>query len=68
MNFYTLPKNIKHPQIARIMKESAETFTHANTARQYIALYERMLERPLILENASAKDACEPGFKPELSR
>ncbi|MGD9179357.1 MAG: glycogen/starch synthase, partial [Desulfobacterales bacterium] len=31
MNFYTLPKNIKHPQIARIMKESAETFTHANT-------------------------------------
>jgi starch synthase/alpha-amylase len=68
MNFYTLPKNIKHPQIERIMKESAETFTHANTARHYIALYERMLERPLIVENMQNPDACEPGLKPELSR
>jgi hypothetical protein len=32
------------------MREAAETFTHANTARQYIALYERMLHRPLITD------------------
>jgi hypothetical protein len=46
------------------MKESAETFTHAHTARKYIALYERMLERPLIVENASKLDACRASFNP----
>jgi hypothetical protein len=30
------------------MRESAATFNLANTARQYIGLYEKMLERPLI--------------------
>ncbi|MDX1708281.1 MAG: glycogen/starch synthase, partial [Desulfobacterales bacterium] len=65
MNFYNLPKTIKNQQIRRIMKESAQTFTHDNTARQYIALYERMLERPLILENVPTTDACEPFIKPE---
>jgi starch synthase/alpha-amylase len=30
------------------MRESAATFNHANTARQYIELYENMLQRPLI--------------------
>jgi hypothetical protein len=30
------------------MEKSAATFTHANTATQYIKLYEKMLERPLI--------------------
>jgi hypothetical protein len=30
------------------MAESAKTFTHAVTARKYINLYERMLERPLV--------------------
>jgi hypothetical protein len=34
------------------MNESAATFTHANTARQYIELYEKMLQRPLIVQNA----------------
>jgi glycogen synthase len=38
----------KQHQIERIMRESAATFSHANTARHYIDLYERMLERPLI--------------------
>ncbi len=65
MNFYTLPKTIKNQQIRRIMKESAATFTHANTARQYIALYERMLERPLIVENMPNPDACKSRFNPE---
>jgi hypothetical protein len=30
------------------MQESARTFTHAVTAQQYIALYEKMLQRPLL--------------------
>ena len=48
MIFYNLPQKAKAKQIKRIMLESRETFTHANTARQYIKLYEKMLERPLI--------------------
>jgi hypothetical protein len=30
------------------MTESVAGFTHAATARQYIKLYEKMLQRPLI--------------------
>jgi len=30
------------------MRESGTRFTHAATARQYIELYEKMLQRPLI--------------------
>jgi starch synthase len=52
MIFYNLPQNVKAKQIKRIMNESAATFTHANTARQYIELYEKMLQRPLIVQNA----------------
>ena len=48
MDFYRLPAEVKAAQIGRIMRESAERFTHANTAREYIDIYERMLERPLI--------------------
>ena len=65
MNFYNLPKTIKNQQIRRIMKESAETFTHAHTARQYIALYERMLKRPLIVENIPNPDTCKTNFNQE---
>jgi len=32
------------------MTESAQTFTHEQTARQYIDLYEKMLQRPLVVE------------------
>jgi starch synthase/alpha-amylase len=48
MSFYNLAPNVKSKQIRRIMTESAASFTHANTARQYIQLYEKMLKRPLI--------------------
>jgi starch synthase len=48
MKFYRLPTRIKRKQIKRIMEKSAETFTHDVTARHYMALYERMLQRPLI--------------------
>ncbi|MBT8338671.1 MAG: glycosyltransferase, partial [Desulfatitalea sp.] len=48
MAFYALPETIKTKQIRRIMHNAMETFTHAVNARQYIELYEKMLERPLI--------------------
>jgi starch synthase/alpha-amylase len=50
MSFYLRPAAVKAKQIKRIMTESAETFTHEQTARQYIELYEKMLHRPLVVE------------------
>ena len=49
MAFYQLPKDIKASQIQRIMIESKNRFNHDVTARHYIDLYEKMLERPLIV-------------------
>jgi starch synthase/alpha-amylase len=50
MNFYRRPAAAKSKQIKRIMTESAAAFTHEQTARQYIELYEKMLQRPLVVE------------------
>ncbi|UCH22148.1 MAG: glycogen/starch synthase [Deltaproteobacteria bacterium] len=61
MDFYNLPNNIKTKPIKRIMNESAATFTHANTARQYIDLYEKMLQRPLI--NKTTDPVCDYNFQ-----
>ena len=48
MAFFFLPEKQKEKQIQRIMKQSAASFTHEKSARQYIKLYEKMLQRPLI--------------------
>ena len=64
MHFYNLPQTAKAKQIRRIMQESAAAFTHANTARQYIKLYEKMLKRPLFLQNVPNPDAEEKCAKP----
>jgi starch synthase/alpha-amylase len=48
MAFYGLPQRTRRRQISRVMKAAAATFNHSVTARQYIDLYERMLQRPLI--------------------
>jgi starch synthase len=48
IKFYNLSLSKKESQIKRIMTQSAATFSHAVTARQYIDLYEKMLARPLI--------------------
>ena len=48
MEFHRLPKEIKAPQIARIMQESIKQFNHETTARAYFDIYERMLRRPLV--------------------
>jgi len=49
MAFYDLPPNVKSAQIQRIMKESLEAYNHEVTARNYIDLYEKMLQRPLVV-------------------
>ncbi len=48
MLFYKHPRMVREQQIKRIMGRSIETFNHAVTARQYMDLYEKMLQRPLI--------------------
>ena len=63
MGFYNLPQNIKTKHIRRIMKESLSTFTYANTARQYIKLYEKMLQRPLVVEGVTK--SCSETFSEE---
>jgi len=54
MQFYKQPVKIKEPQIKRIMRQSAEAFNHASTARRYMDLYEKMLQRPLINSGMSS--------------
>jgi starch synthase len=48
MDFYNLPASDRHRQIERVMRQSATRFNHAATARRYMDLYEKMLQRPLI--------------------
>ncbi len=48
MAFYRLPDKVRQRQITRVMRQAMATFTHDVNARQYIKLYEKMLERPLI--------------------
>ena len=48
VDFFRRPASQRRSQVERIMRQSAASFNHANTARQYIDLYEKMLERPLI--------------------
>ncbi len=49
MRFYSLPADTRAREIGRIMRHSAERFTHQVTAKEYIALYEKMLDRPLVV-------------------
>lgn len=48
MEFYMSPREIREREISRIMSESLTRFNHKECARQYIELYERMLDRPLV--------------------
>ena len=49
MRFFTLPPAVKKRQVKRIMTQSTERFNHAVTASTYIKLYEKMLQRPLVV-------------------
>ena len=48
MAFYHQPQNVREREIARIMRESLKRFNHEECAREYIKLYEKMLDRPLV--------------------
>lgn len=48
MRFYKRSVDTKAKQIHRVMEEAITSYNHANTAKQYIDLYEKMLRRPLI--------------------
>ncbi len=48
MAFYGLSNQVKNRTIKRVMREGKSAFNHTVTARRYMDLYEKMLERPLI--------------------
>ena len=48
MAFYRRPAKIREREISRIMEESLKRFNHQACAMEYIRLYERMLDRPLV--------------------
>lgn len=48
MDFYRSGNDIRKREVSRIMRESLDTFNHRACAQEYINLYERMLDRPLV--------------------
>ncbi len=58
MQFYRLPQEVKERHIARVMTEAAARFTHSVTARHYMELYEKMLQRPLVSRQFSTSTEC----------
>ena len=52
MAFYRLPEAVRFAEIRRVMQEAAQSFNHSVTAQRYIELYEKMLQRPLIVAPA----------------
>jgi glycogen synthase len=52
MAFHALPLEIKEPQIRRVMEQSIKEFSHEEVARNYIEIYEQMLARPLVENEA----------------
>ena len=48
MEFWRHPSDVREKEISRIMSESLKRFNHESCAQQYIELYEKMLNRPLV--------------------
>ena len=48
MEFWRLPRDVREGEVSRIMAESLKRFNHEACAQQYIDLYEKMLNRPLV--------------------
>ena len=58
MDFFHQSREMREREIRRIMTESLARFNHEACAREYIKLYERMLQRPLVArKSADAKTA-----------
>ena len=53
MAFYRQPAEARDRELTRIMTESLARFNHAACAKEYIKLYERMLDRPLVKKEVS---------------
>ena len=54
MSFWALPADVREAEVSRIMRESHKRFNHEACAREYIALYERMLNRHLVKDFAAS--------------
>jgi ADP-glucose type glycogen/starch synthase len=48
MEFYMQPADVREAEIRRIMEESLKRFNHEECAKEYIKIYEQMLDRPLV--------------------
>ena len=48
MAFYRQPAEVREREVRRIMSESLRRFNHEACAKEYIKLYEKMLDRPLV--------------------
>jgi starch synthase len=48
VEFHRLPVEVKAAHISRVMRESRVNFSHTESARRYIEIYETMLQRPLV--------------------
>jgi len=48
MDFFHAPAELRAREVSRIMAESVRRFNHEACAKEYIKLYERMLDRPLV--------------------
>ena len=53
MDFYLQPTDVRERETARIMRESLSRFNHEACAKEYIKLYEKMLDRPLVKRDVS---------------
>ena len=53
MDFFHAGAGIREREISRIMTESRRRFNHEACAKEYIKLYEQMLDRPLVKKEAS---------------
>jgi len=58
MRFYAMADDVRRRQVLRVMRESFASFTYDKTARNYIALYEKMLQRPLVLTMGAQEELC----------
>jgi starch synthase len=66
MQFYMMSPGIKKRQIRRIMTESAAKFNHQVTSQNYIDIYEKMLQRPLVYrQNIDSSDIHKISTKEE---
>jgi glycogen synthase len=48
MRFYRLPSLVREAHIGRIMKQSASSFNEDVMADQYLALYTKLIGRPIV--------------------